>query len=367
EEAFVRQRSEINQWREAAEEAEARIQNELNEVGVAFRQGKDEYDQLQAEIAGLKSRVSNIDEKQIALRRRLCQALSLAEEDLPFAGELLQVREEEKDWEGAIERLLHGFGLSLLVPDRDYARVAQWVDQTHLRGRLVYFRVREAQRSELPTLHPDSLVRKLQVKPDSPCYEWLEREVAHRFDLACCETQEQFRREKRAITRAGQIKAPGERHEKDDRHRLDDRRRYVLGWSNAEKIAALEKEAGRQEQQLAELAGRISALQQEQSALKERLSTLSKLDEYRDFRDLDWQPVALSIARLEDEKRQLEAASDLLATLTAQLTALEEELRETEKHLDERKDKRSKTEEKISAAEQLQQQAHDLLGQADEA
>ncbi|GAB4564734.1 MAG: ATP-binding protein [Geothermobacteraceae bacterium] len=367
EEAFIRQRSEISQWREAAEEAEARIQNEQNEVGVAFRQGKDEYDQLQAEIAGLKSRVSNIDENQIALRKTLCQALSLAEEDLPFAGELLQVREEEKDWEGAIERLLRNFGLSLLVPDHEYARVAHWVDQTHLRGRLVYFRMREGGRGELPTLHPDSLVRKLLVKPDSPCYEWLEREVAHRFDLACCETQEQFRREKRAITRAGQIKAPGERHEKDDRHRLDDRRRYVLGWSNAEKIAALEKEAALQETHLAELASRISALQQEQAKLRERLSTLSKLDEYRDFRDLNWQPVALSIARLEDEKRQLEAASDLLATLTAQLAALEEELRETEKQLDERKDKRSKTEEKISAAEQLQQQAQELLTQADEA
>ena len=198
---------------------------------------------MKTEITGLKARVSNIDEKQIAMRRTLCQALDLAEEEMPFAGELLQVREDERDWEGAIERLLHGFGLSLLVPDRYYAKVAEWVDHTHLRGRLVYFRVREGVRGELPSLHPDSLVRKLQVKPDSPFYDWLEREVAHRFDLACCLSQEQFRRETRAITRAGQIKAPGERHEKDDRHRLDDRRRYVLGWSNAEKIAALEKDA----------------------------------------------------------------------------------------------------------------------------
>lgn len=142
-------------------------------------------------------------------------------------------------------------------------------------------------------------MRKLQVKPDSPFYDWIEREVSHRFDLACCLSQEQFRRETRAITQAGQIKVPGERHEKDDRHRLDDRRRYVLGWRNAEKIAALEKEAKKQESHLAELAGRISMLQKEQSALKERLSILSKLGEYTDFRDLDWKPVAVGIARLE--------------------------------------------------------------------
>lgn len=365
-EEFLRQRSETANWREATEESEVRTQNDLNEAGVFFAQGRAEYDQLKAEITGLKTRVSNIDEKQIAMRRSLCSALNLAEEEMPFAGELLQVRADERDWEGAVERLLHGFGLSLLVPDRYYVKVAQWVDQTHLRGRLVYFRVREGMRGELPSLHSDSLVRKLQVKPDSPFYDWIEREVVHRFDLACCRSQEQFRREARAITRAGQIKAPGERHEKDDRHRLDDRRRYVLGWSNAEKIAALEKDAKRQETHLAELAGRISTLQKEQSALKERLSILSKLGEYTDFRDLDWKPVAVVIARLEAEKRELEAASDLLRTLTAQLSALEKELKETEGQLDERKDKRSKTEQKISAAQELQQQAKALLSETTE-
>ncbi len=130
------------------------------------------------------------------------------------------MRDDEHDWEGAAERLLRNFGLSLLVPDAHYAEVADWVDRTHLRGRLVYFRIRQGSRGELPNLHRESLARKLAIKPDSPFYDWLEHELAHRFDVACCSTQEQFRRETRAITRAGQIKAPGERHEKDDRHRF---------------------------------------------------------------------------------------------------------------------------------------------------
>ncbi|MBM9538314.1 ATP-binding protein [Desulfobulbus alkaliphilus] len=358
-EDFLRQRADAERLRESTEQSEVRVQNELNETGVFFAQGRQDHEQLQAEIKGLKARLSNIDEKQIAMRRSLCSALHVPEEEMPFAGELLQVREDERDWEGAIERLLHGFGLSLLVPDRWYAQVAEWVDRTHLRGRLVYFRVREKVRGELPSLHPDSLVKKLLVKPDSPFFEWIEREISHRFDLACCATQDQFRRETRAITLAGQIKAPGDRHEKDDRHRLDDRSRYVLGWSNAEKIRVLEEKANRQQKNLAELAARISTLQQEQLTLKERLSILSKLGEYNHFLELDWQPVAIAIARLETEKRALEAASDLLQTLTAQLTALEKALRETEHQLDQRKDKHSKTEQKISVAEELQRQARD--------
>ena len=363
-EDFLRQRAENAAWREATAETEVRVQNDLNEAGVFFAQGRHEYEQLTTEIRGLKARRSNIDEKQIAMRRSLCQALNLAEDEMPFAGELLQVREDERDWEGAIERLLRNFGLSLLVPDHYYARVAEWVDRTHLKGRLVYFRVRQQPRSERLSEHPASLARKLAIKADSPYFDWLERESVHRFDLVCCTSQEEFRREKKAVTLAGQIKAPGERHEKDDRHRLDDRSRYILGWSNAAKIAALEEKAQRQATHLAEVAGRINALQKEQTTLKERLTILSKLDEYSDFRDLDWQPLAVEIARLEAEKRDLEAASDLLQTLAAQLAGLEGELKETDYHLDERKDKRSKTEQKISGAGELQQQARTLLAEA---
>lgn len=366
EDAFLDLRARTASSREAAAEADARLQNDLTQATVEFARGQEEHRLVQAEIAGLRARASNIDEQQVAMRRALCQALDLDEDGMPFAGELLQVREEERDWEGAIERLLHGFGLSLLVPDRDYARVAEWVDRTHLRGRLVYFRVREGGRGEAPAPGPESLVRKLQIKPDSPYYEWMEREVAHRFDLACCQTQEQFRREIRAITRAGQIKAPGERHEKDDRHHIDDRRRYVLGWSNQEKIAALQRDAGQLEARLAGTGRRISELQRERSSLAERLLVLSKLDEYVDFREIDWRPLAKSIAALEKERRALEGASDVFRTLTEQLAAHLRTASETQLQLDERNDKRSKVEQKISDARDLEAQTASRIVEIDE-
>jgi len=142
---------------------------------------------------------------------------------------------------------------------------------------LVYFRIRQSSRGELPNLHRDSLARKLAIKPDSPFYDWLERELAHRFDVACCATQEQFRRETRAITRAGQIKASGERHEKDDRHQLDDRSRYVLGWTNTAKIATLEAKARQLEASLGELGGRIGKLGEWRKETQKQLEALSEL------------------------------------------------------------------------------------------
>ncbi|MDP2903950.1 MAG: ATP-binding protein, partial [Methylovulum sp.] len=316
ESGFIGQRQRFSALTEDLQAQDDRLQNSFTEYGVSLRQGKQEHDELSAEINSLKARRSNIPDEQVKMRAALCVALDLSEADMPFAGELLQVRDDERDWEGAAERLLRNFGLSLLVPDQHYAKVAEWVDKTHLRGRLVYYRIRQNSRGELPNLHQDSLARKLAIKPDSIFYDWLERELAHRFDVACCATQEQFRRETRAITRAGQIKAAGERHEKDDRHRLDDRGRYVLGWTNAAKIAVLEAQARTLELSLGELGGLIGKIQAERDALKKRLTALSKLDEYADFSELDWQSVATEVAQLTEEKRQLESASDVLKQLT---------------------------------------------------
>ena len=259
EDLLVQQQSCVQKRVEALQQSAA-VQNEQIEKGVEFQAGNHDYKQLNAEITSLKSRRSNIDMQQIAIRAALCQATGYSDASMPFAGELIEVRENERDWEGAIERLMHGFGLSLLVPEAQYAKVAQWVDETPLKGRLVYFKVPASQRTGLPSAHVDSLIRKIILKPDSPFYSWLDRAVYERFDLACCSSQEQFRREEKAITRTGQIKNT-QRHEKDDRHRLDDRTRYVLGWSNAAKLSALQTKGRLQEDRLARLGSMIAALQ----------------------------------------------------------------------------------------------------------
>ena len=72
------------------------------------------------------------------------------------AGELIAVRPESREWEGAAERVMRGFALSLLVDQRSYPQVAAWIDRNHLGTRLVYFQV------------PDSVVprpaKHLQIK-----------------------------------------------------------------------------------------------------------------------------------------------------------------------------------------------------------
>ena len=327
--AFQSNRRTLVEDVEASKARQGRVQNAVTEVSVELRGLKDQHGEISRELASLHARRSNIPSRMLAIRAALCRALDLQDEDLPFVGELIQVRPEERDWEGAIERLLHNFGLSLLVPDRDYARVAEWVDRTHLGERLVYFRV-VSQRATTVASTPAAVLHKLVIKPDSAFYVWLESEIARRFDHVCCDSLEQFRREKQAITRNGQIKTAGGRHEKDDRHRLDDRSRYVLGWSNDAKIAAFDAEREALEARMQEVVARLAELQTEQGTLAERLAHLHQLSAFEDFREIDWRPLLAEIERLDSERRQLEAASDVLRALEEQLAALEERMRATE-------------------------------------
>lgn len=349
---FIDQQQKVEALLNDGRADEDKFQNALAELSYDLRDQMSEFNQLQKELISLRARRSNISERQVALRKQLCQETGIVEEDLPFAGELLQVHESEQQWEGAIERLLHNFGLSLLVPDHHYQAVAEWVDRTRLQGRLVYYRVRGQVGANRQELHPDSLVYKLQIRPDTHFSDWLEREVSHRFNLACCETVEQFRRENRAITRNGQIKSGDNRHEKDDRHSIDDRSRFILGWDNNKKIKTLEQQSAGLERGIAALSNRRTQLEKDIASVKQRIEQMSSLRAYSDFQDIDWQPVAAAIAKLEDEKQQLEETSDLLKTLADQLAEVTVKLKQTDQQLQDKQAKVVRTEVKIDERKQ---------------
>lgn len=361
---FLIQQQGISQRAEDLRERLSDLDNREREEDFAFRRGREENAALTEEIESLQRRRSNIDTAQVRIREALCAALGIDEDALPFAGELIQVREDERDWEGAAERLLRGFGLALLVPEEHYRAVAEWVDRQHLGARLVYFHVRPRKAAQAANLHPQSLVRKLLIKPDSPHYEWLEQELRQRFDVACCDSAEQFRREARAITRSGQIKDPSGRHEKDDRSRIDDRSRYVLGWSNADKLRALRDQRQQLQERLAGLAQRITELQQARKGLQGQLDALCKLEEFTRYADIDWMSLARQIAALSEERARLEAASDALQELTRQLQAVQARLAEADQKRSDALGKRGELKSKREAAEALREQSAALWNEA---
>ncbi|MEM8505755.1 MAG: SbcC/MukB-like Walker B domain-containing protein, partial [Cyanobacteria bacterium P01_D01_bin.1] len=258
------------------------------------------------------------------------QSLNLAESDLPFTGELLQVRSEEKDWEGAIERLLRSFGLCLLVPEAHYRTVNAYVNKTDLRGRLVYYKVTPVDPN--PTqraLDPNQVPGKVQVKQDDVFFEWLRSRLTQQFNYVCCGDIEQFQREKRAITQSGLIKHGQGRHEKDDRSRIGQRSHYILGWDNADKIKALEADLKAVNQQLAKINKEIDGLEGKRSQREQQKSWLQDFMRFDDFAVIDWKSAELAHQALIEQKQQLEASSNKLKQLEAQLEAIQAEMTQT--------------------------------------
>jgi len=359
-EQFIDNQSQLHQLQDRALQQDDALQNQLTENGVALHQQKEQHQSLERELNSLRQRKSNISEQQIKIRQLLCQQIGIDEEEIPFAGELIQVHPEERNWEGAAERLLHNFALSLLVPDHHYPALSAWVEKTHLRGRLVYYRIRNQHPNHPIDLHPDSLAGKLSIKPDSIFYPWLESELGRRFDYACCELLEQFHREQRAITPNGQIKSGGTRHEKDDRHAINDRSRFVLGWSNREKIETLELQSRTLERALQQLAQQHTALQQQQRKSREQLQQLARIREYG-FNEIHWQPLVVEISQLQQELQALKQSSNQLETLTQQLTKLEQRLQQSEEKLDHEKQKQTLNLERQQLSKGQRQEALELL------
>ena len=362
--AFLANRRAIVAEHDAIDGQRAEFQNIHTEKSVLFSGLKKQHDEIESEINSLRNRMSNIPARIIDIRENLCHALHLDQGDLPFVGELVEIRQEERAWEGAAERLLHNYALSVLVPDEHYSSVAGWVERTHLGDRLVYYRVRDRRAASLSRLHPQSLVHKLAIRPDSAFYAWIEADLAQRFDYACCETFETFRREAKALSHAGQIKGSGERHEKDDRRRLDDRTRYVLGWSNEAKIAALEREAQGFQNRLRVLAGEIAQNQQRQKSLEARQGKLQQLSVFESFRDLDWKPLALEVDSLQAEIRQLEEGSDILRTLNQQLANVEHDIEKTEGALNNSVEDHGGISERIEQATRFLAESREQAGSA---
>lgn len=320
--------------KQSIEQDKAKQTDERDQIKVSIHSVDTKCNELIAEIDSLKKRKSNIDSRMLLLRETLCEAINIAESELHFAGELIQVRKEESAWEGAIERVLHGFGLSLLVPEAHYSAVSAYVDRTHLAGRLVYFRT-SAEARPTVSLAPQSLASKVEIKADSSSYQWLIAELARGYDYVCSDSLDEFRRHPKALTRQGQVKTGGVRHEKDDRNRIDDRSRYVLGWSNEGKIRALETQLEHHQTEGNVLLGRLVKTETALRGLDKHQAALLELLRPAEFVLIDWSQPVEQIHQLQEEKHELEQSSDTLRTLNASLEAVTRQLKESNQKLGE--------------------------------
>jgi len=301
---------------DASPDEATRRENQRYELKSAFEKAEQRFGELRREIDVMERQKSNIDSRLLSVRAGIAEALNIAESRLPFAGELIQVRDEAQDWRGAIERVLRNFARSILVDEQDYRAFSAYVDANHLGEHVVYLRMIPKARSD-QLLAANSLVRKLELAPGAQ-KEWLAGELRARFDYTCANSLEDFRRSERAITRKGQIRHNQTRHEKNDRFAVDDSRQWVLGFDNAAKRDLFRHEAVTTAQEIEHLRQTIRKATDDEQRLRERERLLVRLI------DLSWADIDVAGAMLHVQ--QLEAQLSLERAARPHLDQLERDI-----------------------------------------
>ena len=367
---FVENRQQASKMADQIEQKLETVAEQLRQAQITANELSQEQAGIKQELTSLQGRSSQIPAKNLALRQRILDALDIVPEEVAFVGELLKVKDSEGAWEGAIERLLHNLGLRLLVPERHYERFTQYVNENHLNGRLVFHRIPQNGRYRPHQLNnPQALRHKLEIKPDTPYYDWLENELIERYDYTCCQTLAEFERAQRAIIQTGLSKngsRKGARYEKDDRRRLDDRRTYILGWNNEEKIKTLETELAALKKRLHEENGRIQQAKSAQQEVHQQHSQIQNLLTFDDFSQIDWRRDAAQAQQLETQKKRLQQSANHLQQLQSELSQIETTLQSTTQQRNEQSKTVSRLDYQLTQYQQQLKDAQADIREADD-
>lgn len=335
-------RDDFEKNRSKAEEEHSSKQQVLNELSEDLRKVKNIEDEIKKDIeedikriAELERNKNNISGRVSEIRDEILKHVGATPEEIPFIGELIRIKDTEHEWEPSIERILHNFALRLIVPEKYYRKVNEYVNSHNLNGRIVYQRYRDftsLKEMEEWETEENHLLQKIEFKPNNQYVEWVENEIYHRYNYACVNSLDEFNSYKeKAVTKEGLIKSVENKHEKDDRKEIRSKDNYVLGWENKDKIAFLRNKVLKLHEQQKSNQAQMSKLEKRQSETHARIEKLNDLlKRFEEYETIDWMSCAQTIQEHEERKKKLEATDNKAKALREELEAVKKKSKKTE-------------------------------------
>lgn len=287
---------------------------------------RKEIDENTESIKTLIKNNNNIPRNVARIRDEILAAVGATKKEIPFIGELIKVNDEFLNWEKGIERLLHGFALRIIVPEKYYKAVNKYVNTTDLKGKIFYQRYSQTD-TLLDILNQENsknIYDKLDFKPDSVYSTWLKEQILEQFNLYCADDLDDFDNSKRAITREGLIKFGGGRHQKDDRQNFYNRSNFVLGWDNQAKIKLLRENLAILKDAESLALDKITKVEDKQILNKtKRDNYFNFINLYKNFDSINWEFYAEAIQIKTDKIKEINESNDVLNTLQSQLRTVQ--------------------------------------------
>lgn len=295
---------------------DSEAQAEREELRLDLREAQMKLRHVQTELAELARRRSNIPSQLLNVRNRICEALGVDESELPFAGELVDVKDSEQAWKGAAERVMNSFAKHILVPGVYFAKAKRFVNENHLGAQVNMYRTEHVGTG---FAKPGSLASKL-VYMDHALADWTRSKSCDLFDHQCVDSVDDFDTYRRAVTREGLVKSDASSLRKDDRYRVDDRSQWILGGDTRAKVASLQDALEVLNARVAELNTWIAAL----SSSPEKVELTRQMEK---LMELSWAQVNLKSAQQQFEvaQQQLDTAKMALPDVEALEALISEE------------------------------------------
>lgn len=240
---------------------------------------------------------SNLPPAFQQFRSALAQTLEIDEASLPFVAELVQVKEGEQRWRGAIERAIGSHRLRILVPPEHIDAALSWVNSRDNRLHVRLFEAKEPAKAAV--FFDDGFTRKLEFRTN-PAREALKSLLAG-IDRHCVESPQALRHTAHAMTSEGLMSGHSQQFEKQDQKRLS--ADWMTGFDNRDRLAWLEQAVTEAEADLVMKAKEASEARKALKALQMEKLMLERLGEIR-FERID----VLGIDRLLDDLGQQLAA-----------------------------------------------------------
>lgn len=290
----------------------------FGEAMSARNAARAELAELEAERSAAAERRGNIPDHLHRARATLAEAAGLTPEDLPFVGELLEVRTEFEPWRGAFNLALGGFATKMLIDSARIQAFRKAIDSVPTSTRIRFEGVPTGMRDELG-LDKRTLPGRLDVR-GGPFAGWLKHELAQRFAYVCVDTPGQLGQHKMALTRSGQ-QSEGHRGAHGGNLRSN-----VLGFTNGRALADLDERIGQARERLAEAERRVADADARLNRHDDELAA------YRTVSSLTWDQV--DVAAVQDERSRWTQVIHEVTEGNPEITRLRDQSGALEKQID---------------------------------
>ncbi|KHK99134.1 hypothetical protein LK09_03725 [Microbacterium mangrovi] len=276
--------------REALADTDAKrtARQEFAEAIAAHRAVAAEIADLEAERRRAAEGRDSIPRPLHESRALLAEAAGLDIADLPFVGELIEVRTEFEPWREAFNLALGGFATTLMIDVAHVARFRDAINAVRTPVRLRYEGVHTGL-DEAGARDGSTLPGRLDYR-STPFTGWLQQRLDERFGFVCVDSATDLAAHRMALTITGQI-SQGNRGAHGGHGREN-----VLGFSSERRVREL---AGQIDRARARLVDAIEAAEAAEAALD---AVDSRLAAYARIEDLTWEQVDVDTVTAERDR-----------------------------------------------------------------